>query len=264
MRVTSRPPRFRTSGRPARILLGAPLVNEAPTTKLTLPPAVYGSSTERAARAGTSQSLPWEVAEALRSGDHGCDRQFDRFLPLRLQAVSARYWSPLRVAARAAAWLDELDIRTLVDIGSGAGKFCVATALMSRCAFLGVEHRKDLVATARALAAVFGVQSRVSFVEETFGDTPPPAAECYYFYNPFLEGMLEPEAWLDDRVEHGERRYDRELLAVEDWLGRAPVGTYVLTYNGLGIDLPLAYREIRTDRTFPCNLRLYRKTFEQR
>jgi hypothetical protein len=208
--------------------------------------------------------MPWEVAEALRSGDLTCDRQFDRFLPPRLQAVSERYWSPLRVAARAAAWLDELDIRTLVDVGSGAGKFCVATALLSRCACLGVEHRKDLVATARALAAVFGVQNRVSFVEETFGDAPPPAAECYYFYNPFLEGMLEPEAWLDDRVEHSERRYDRELLAVEDWLRRAPVATYVLTYNGLGIDLPLAYREIRTDRTFPCNLRLYRKTFEQR
>ena len=214
-------------------------------------------------RHGTgSEPLPAKVAGALRRGDPVSEHEFDRFLPLRLQVVSARYWTPLRVAARAAAWLDELDIRSIVDIGSGAGKFCVATATMSRSTFLGVEQRKDLVVAARALAEAFEVHDRVAFIEETFGDGPPPFAECYYFYNPFLEAMLESEAWLDDRVEHGECRYDRELLAVVHWLSQAPVGTYVLTYNGLGTDLPLAYREIRADQGFPCNLRLYRKTFE--
>ena len=205
------------------------------------------------------QPSPWEVAEALKRGDCASDGTFDRFLPHRLGVVSARYWTPLRVAARAAAWLDELNIRSLVDIGSGAGKFCVATAIMSRCSFLGIEHRKDLVATARALSQVFGVQARVSFLEGTFGEALLPDAECYYFYNPFLEAMLEPEAWLDDHVEHGECRYDRELLAVEHWLSQAPVGTYVLTYNGLGTDLPRTFSEIRNDQSFPCNLRLYRK-----
>jgi hypothetical protein len=214
---------------------------------------------EQRTREAVSQPSPWEVADALRRGDGASDREFDRFLPPRLGAISARYWTPLRVAVRAAAWLDELNIRSLVDIGSGAGKFCVATAIMSRCNFLGIEHRKDLVATARALAEVFGVQARVSFLEETFGDAPLPNAECYYFYNPFLEAMLEPEAWLDNHVEHGECRYDRELLAVEHWLSQAPVGTYVLTYNGLGTDLPRTFTEIRQDQSFPCNLRLYRK-----
>lgn len=224
---------------------------------------VYDYLAERPSRGPVAPPLPNEVAAALRRGDCASDHDFDRFLPLGLRVVSARYWTPLRVAARAAAWLDELDIRSLVDIGSGAGKFCVATALMSRCSFLGVEQRKDLVATARALAEVFGVQQRVSFIRETFGDAPLPAAECYYFYNPFLEAMLEREAWLDDHVEHSECRYDRELLAVEHWLSQAPVGTHVLTYNGLGTDLPRAYDEIRTDQSFPCNLRLYRKTVER-
>lgn len=215
---------------------------------------------ERSAPGIGAEALPCKVADALRRGDPVPDHEFDRFLPQPLQVVSSRYWTPLRVAARAAAWLDELRIRSLVDIGSGAGKFCVAAASMSRSSFLGVEHRPDLVAAARTLAEVFEVQERVAFIEETFGDGPLPSAECYYFYNPFLEAMLEPDSWLDDRVEHGECRYDRELVAVEHWLSQAPVGTYVLTYNGLGTDLPLAYREIRADQGFPCNLRLYRKT----
>jgi hypothetical protein len=214
---------------------------------------------ERRTRETVSPPSPWQVADALRRGDCASDRDFDQFLPARLGVVSARYWTPLRVAVRAATWLDECNVRSLVDIGSGAGKFCVAAAIMSRCSFLGIEHRRDLVATARTLAEVFGVQARVSFIEETFGDAPLPDAECYYFYNPFLEAMLEPEDWFDDRVEHGEHRYDRELLAVEHWLSQASVGTYVLTYNGLGTDLPRTFTEIRRDQSFPCNLRLYRK-----
>lgn len=219
---------------------------------------------EQAPSGTAAPPSPQEVAAALRSGARDTDRDFDRFLPPRLRVVSARYWTPLRVAARAATWLDELQIRSLVDVGSGAGKFCVATALMSRCNFLGIEHRRNLVATARELAEVFGVDARVSFIEEIFGDAPPPEAECYYFYNPFLEAMLGPDAWLDDRVEHGECRYDRELRAVQAWLSQVPVGTYILTYNGLGTDIPPAFRELRTDESFPCNLRLYRKTVEHR
>lgn len=199
------------------------------------------------------------MADALRRGESLSDSEFDSFLPLRLRIASERYWTPLRVAVRAAAWLDELDIRSLVDVGSGAGKFCIASALMSRCTFRGIEHRRDLVATASALARVFGVQARVSFSHEAFGEAPSIGAECYYFFHPFLEGMLEPDEWLDEQVEHSELRYDRELSNLEDWLGRAPVGTYILTYNGLGIDLPRTYTQVRADTAFPCNLRLYRK-----
>ena len=225
--------------------------------------ATQNAHDHRDEQAPRSQPSPQQVADALRGRDCDSDRDFDRFLPSRLRVVSARYWTPLRVAARAATWLDELNIRSLVDVGSGAGKFCVAAALMSRCSFLGVEHRGNLVATARKLAEVFGVEARVSYIEETFGDAPLPGAECYYFYNPFLEAMLEPDDWLDDHVEHSECRYDRELLAVEHWLSEVPVGTFALTYNGLGTELPRTYSELRTDQSFPCNLRLYRKTIDR-
>jgi hypothetical protein len=215
------------------------------------------------ARRFSDSPLPWEIGDALRSGNLPTDSEFDRFLPRQLRLVSTRYWTPVRVAARAAAWLDELQIRSMVDVGSGAGKFCVAAALMSRCAFLGIEHRKELVATARALADVYGVRARVSFLEETFGDAPLPFAEAYYFYNPFVESALGPEAWLDENVEHGACRHDRDLLAVEHWLGQAPTGTYVMTYNGIGTELPRGYRQIRVDGSLPCVLRLYRKTADR-
>jgi tRNA G46 methylase TrmB len=96
------------------------------------------------------RSAAQPVAEALRSGRCPADRVFDRFLPNELRIVSGQYWTPIMVARRAAVWFDELDIHTVVDIGSGAGKFCVATALASRCHFTGLEQRSQLVASARA------------------------------------------------------------------------------------------------------------------
>src|SRR5882724_10120638 len=71
------------------------------------------------------------VAEALRAGYCPADRAFDRFLPPRSRQLSSQYWTPLSVATRAAGWFEDLGIRTVVDIGSGAGKFCVAVGLAS-------------------------------------------------------------------------------------------------------------------------------------
>lgn len=204
--------------------------------------------------------LASEVAEAVKSGVCPPDQAFDRFLPERLQLISARYWTPVRVAMCAGAWLDELKIRSIVDIGSGPGKFCLVAALASRCAFLGIEQRHDLVAVGRRLTKLYHLQHRVAFIEDTFGDAPPPRAEAYYFYNPFVESMVDEDGWLDETVEHSEARHARDLLAVEHWLGQAPLGTYVLTYNGIGSELPHCYDEVRTDSSFPCPLRLWQRT----
>src|SRR5258708_5890262 len=112
--------------------------------------------------------LPWtppRVADALRAGRCPPDQAFDGFLPAELRVVSHQYWTPLVVAKRTAEWLDDLNVRTVVDIGSGAGKLCVAAALACHCHFTGLERRSRLVAEARTLARVFDVDDRVNFVE---------------------------------------------------------------------------------------------------
>ena len=118
------------------------------------------------------------VAAALRTGRCPADRAFDRFLPEHLRVVSHQYWTPLVVAQRAAAWFDDLRIRTVVDIGSGVGKFCVAAALMGHCRVTGLEQRPSLVASARTLTRVFDLHDRVSFVEGALGVAPMPFAEA--------------------------------------------------------------------------------------
>lgn len=203
---------------------------------------------------------PRQVAKALRMRECPADRVFDRFLPQEVRVVSRQYWTPLVVALRAAEWLDELDVRTMVDIGSGAGKFCVATALAGGVRFTGLEQRPRLVAVAQELARVFDIDDRVEFIPGMFGAGPVPVADAYYLFNPFGENLFGADEQLDGDVELSEARYNRDIDAVERMLADAVVGTYLLTYNGFGGEIPSNYVEVRVDREMPNILRMWQKT----
>lgn len=204
-------------------------------------------------------ATPQAVAELLRAVACPEDQVFDQFLPDELRAVSDQYWTPLVVIRRAAQWLDEVGIRTVLDIGSGAGKFCVAAALGGHCHFTGLEQRPRLVEAARRLARTFAVTDRTCFLEGTLGVLPLPRVDAYYLYNPFDEAAFHPETRLDHDVDHSHERRLSDIAAMQKLLREAKVGTYVLTYNGFGGNLPAGYRELRVDRGLPQVLRLSRK-----
>jgi SAM-dependent methyltransferase len=205
--------------------------------------------------------LPLSAEQISRSlGEGVCppDSAFDRYLPAEARGSSSQHWTPLYVAARAAEWLDEFNIRTVLDVGSGAGKFCVAAALAGHCHYTGLEQRERLVLCGRSLARTFDVEKRVHFIQGLLGAVPLPAVDAYYFYNPFEENVTL-RSRIDADVELSPRRYARDLEAVRELLGAARSGTYVLTYNGLGDRLPASYQTVRIDRELPNVLRLWRK-----
>ena len=112
----------------------------------------------------SESNLARKIAAAMREGARPTDDTFDQFMPGDLEIVSRTYWTPIEVATRVAEWLDELSIDTLMDIGSGAGKFCVAAAIVGKCRFIGLEQRPRLVIAARTLAQAFGVGDQIQFV----------------------------------------------------------------------------------------------------
>jgi SAM-dependent methyltransferase len=199
------------------------------------------------------------MAAELADGRLPGDAAFDRHLSREARALSSQHWTPLAVAVRAAEWFDEFRIRTVLDIGAGAGKFCVAAALAGYCHFTGLEQRERLVACARSLALSFGVQQRVHFLHGRLGRVRLPNVDAYYFYNPFEENLLASSSRIDDEVELGADRYARDLRAVRELLSAARAGSYVLTYNGLGGKLPAGYQTVCIDRELPHVLRLWRK-----
>jgi predicted RNA methylase len=200
-----------------------------------------------------------ELGDALRAGEGAHDDDFDQFIPHEDRRVSADYWTPVRVATRAAQWLDYFGARSVVDVGSGVGKFCVAAALGSHCQFTGIEHRSRLVTASRALARTFDVEDRIDFVQSTTTDVGWPKADAYYLYNPFGENLSRFEYQLDRDVELGIDRYKREIAAAERFIEHAPRGTFLLTYNGFGGRVPDSYEQVAIDRDQPYELRMWRK-----
>ena len=187
------------------------------------------------------------------------DRAFDRFLPEPLQQVSEEFWSPLIVARRAAEWFADLGVRSVVDVGSGAGKFCVASALWGECRFTGIEQRPFLVKSARALARLFDVNDRVHFVLGSLGEVPTPVADAYYFFNPFGDYSvgLHPRAELDRAA--ALERHARDVEEAVQLLREVPAGTCLLALNGFGGSLPPGFTLIRVDWDVPGALRMWRK-----
>jgi hypothetical protein len=201
-----------------------------------------------------------DLARDIRAGRCPPDRLFDCFLGGdELHKASALHWTPLAVTLQAARWLRESGVERVVDIGSGAGKFCVAAALATGCTFVGVEQRASLVEAARELAIRFGVADRVEFVHTTLALGAVPAGDTYYLFNPFGENLLRPMHRLGEDVELGEERYRRDVALMEDIFANFAPGTLVIKYNGFGGRMPRTYEQIRVYRSLPSVLRMWRK-----
>lgn len=200
-----------------------------------------------------------EVIKMLTAKGPLCDDGFDRLLPMRLRAASYQFWTPLEVVAQATAWFEELGVRSIVDIGSGVGKFCVAGALTSSCSFIGIEQRAHLATVARNLSRVFGLEGRVSIIEGRFGEVETPSADCYYFYNPFEENLFSVYEALDRKVELSAERFRREVRYFGTLVASLPIGAYILSYNGVGGRMPDCLAEVRVQRQLPAVLRLHQK-----
>ncbi len=200
------------------------------------------------------------LAKALADGVPIDDWLFDRHLPAELRARSNEHWTPLFVVTRTLEWLESAGVRTVVDLGSGAGKFCVVGALSSRCTFVGVEQRPRLVTAARALAREFGVQDRVSFLRGVLGQCQLPSADAYYLFNPFGENLISRSSHIDAEVELSKTRYVQDIRYVQAFLAQVPKGTIVVKYNGFGSRMPEGFEVVRVDREMPCLLRMWRKT----
>ena len=217
------------------------------------------STSSRASRTEPSAEEVGRAADALRAGDANADALFDRLLPPALRDVSDDYWTPAPVVRQVAAWLREEGVETIADIGSGAGKFGVATALLTRCRVIGLEHRRSLVTVARDLATRFGVHEQVTFIEGAFGAVPTPAADAYYLFNPFTEYALESAEAASDDITFTRETWRRDVEAMTRFLAALPVGARVVTYNGFGRYPPRTFEQTRVDLSFRGPLRLWTK-----
>lgn len=197
------------------------------------------------------------IASALREGRCIEDHAFDRVYPVHVRAVSSRFWTPVQVALTGARWLQAAGCQSLLDVGSGPGKFCTIASLAMGFVTMGVEQRPHLIALARTAANLYSAPAR--FELGTVEDIDPTGFDAWYFYNPFGENLYTDAERFDETVELSDDRCARDVAIVEGWLDRASVGSRVLTYHGFGGRMPDTYRLERCKYMRGGELRLWVK-----
>jgi SAM-dependent methyltransferase len=188
------------------------------------------------------------------------DPTFDEALyapPIR--ARSSRFWTPVTVASRAAQLLARHDVRRVLDVGSGPGKFCLAAAsVCPEIDFTGIEHRPHLVEAARLAGARLRLEN-VRFLEGTVTELPWTEFDALYLYNPFAENVCDEGDHLDDTVELSTPRYMADVRCVGAALTAAPVGLVMVTYHGFGGPIPVSYELVHAERAHSDWLRVWVK-----
>jgi SAM-dependent methyltransferase len=199
-----------------------------------------------------------EVPRALRAGQRVRDSAFDMVYPDDVRRVSARFWTPVEVAMTAGRWLAGLGARSVLDVGSGAGKFCIVANLASGRTVTGVEQRAHLIEIARAASQSYGAAAQ--YLLGTLEVVDPALFDAFYLFNPFGENLYRPDEQFDAEPELSALRYLHDLSIVEHWLDNAAVDTCFVTYHGFGGRMPNNYALVRAQAKGSDQLRLWRKT----
>jgi predicted RNA methylase len=185
------------------------------------------------------------------------DGAFDVVYPSWARRASARFWTPVRVALEAADLLKQAGAKTVLDVGSGVGKFVVVARLASGLDMTGVEQRPRLVNAARDAAGRY--RAPATFICDRIEHIDPHVYDAFYFFNPFGENLVGHDERLDDDVTLSRRRFARDVQLVERWLEEAAVGTSIVTYNGFGGRIPASYELVLARPTRRHRLRLWTK-----
>lgn len=184
------------------------------------------------------------------------DEQFDLIYPAEIRELSARHWTPLAVARRAAKLLVTEPETKVLDLGCGPGKFCIIGALTTAGHFTGVEQRDRLAALARTTIRrheipnaeiIHGNLTQIDFAD----------FDAFYLFNPFEENLFVTGK-IDTSVELSKTLYEEYTRHVCSELARAPLGTRVVTYCGFCEEVPVCYDCV--DSSFDDTLKLWQKT----
>ena len=178
--------------------------------------------------------------EELRMKKPVSDARFDSIYPKLIQRLSSTHWTPVRVARRAAELLVRGEKTRILDVGSGAGKFCLVASLTTDAVVVGVEQRSYLVRLCQRLAKHYGIE-QARFIQGNMMDMDWSSFDGFYLYNPFIENVYDAAIRIDNGLEQTRLLYERYVRIVQMNLHRARAGTRVVTYHGFGGQMPPGY-----------------------
>lgn len=191
------------------------------------------------------------VFEQIRKEGFISDKKFDQIFTQAVRSSAADHFTPVNVARAAAKYLVADGPTNVLDIGAGAGKFCMIGALSTSGNFTGIEQHPDLCDAGNALIQKHQINS-VQLIAANITSIDFKAYEAFYFYNAFHELISEMNTTAEDRL-----HYKLNSAYVSAQLQEMPVGTRLATYYSLLKEVPASYALQSTK--FSNNLKLWKK-----
>lgn len=168
------------------------------------------------------------------------DLTFDSIYPDAIRKLARQHWTPLHVTRLVTDFLDTNVPSKILDIGCGAGKFCLAAAHFApQHHFFGVEQRGYILKEAKQAQARIGI-SNVSFIHGNFTQLNLREYDHFYFFNSFYENLNE-DGQIDQHIAYSEALYDYYVRYLHNGLSGMPKGTKIATYHSLYREIPLSY-----------------------
>lgn len=171
------------------------------------------------------------------------DIEFNQLFPLPVQMLDRKHWTPLAVARKVAEFLAAEDKVSILDIGSGVGKFCLAAAYYKPAAYyFGIEQRKNLIHYADEAKAILQ-HDNVSFIEGNFTQLEFKNYDHFYFYNAFYENIMGTDK-IDNSIYYSIELYEYYNRYLYKQLELKPAGTRVATFHSLEYEIPPSYHVV--------------------
>ena len=168
------------------------------------------------------------------------DAEFDGLCPKHFQLLSLKYFTPLSIARKAAEFLSLPNTRVL-DIGSGAGKFCLTAGYhFQKTSFYGVEQRHELYHLAESIKRYIDLPN-VNFIYGNVTQINFKEFDHFYFYNSFYENIDQINQ-IDNTIELSEGLYNYYTQYLYMALSAKPSGTRLVTFHSLEQEIPPDYR----------------------
>lgn len=168
------------------------------------------------------------IFEHLKQNKSIDDNEFNELYPIRIKKLAPRHWTPVKIARKAADFLVDKPDKKVLDIGSGAGKFCLVGAALTNGIFYGVEQRKSLIKLSRKIAKKYKIDN-AEFIHSNIMEISFLDYEAFYFFNSFQEN-IDLTARIDKSSAPSGELYHLYTGYLKDQLDKTPIGTKLVTY----------------------------------
>lgn len=168
------------------------------------------------------------VFELLKLNINITDEDFNAIYPQKISMLSRKHWSSVSVSKLASEFLVTRPGTRVLDIGSGAGKFCLIGATNTNGHFTGVEQRHELIELSTKLSNNYRIPN-VKFIHANITSIKFSDYDAFYFYNSFYEN-IDMVNRIDDTIKLDMQLYHLYSAYIVEQFARLPLGARLVSF----------------------------------